>query len=403
VDSTGAWIYDTVRSPRGRGKDSGALYTVRPVDLLAQSLSALARRNRLPTAEVDDIVVGCVTQTGEQGACIARFAGLTAGYALEAPGVTTNRFCGSGLEAVNHAACMVASGYFDLVVAGGVESMSRVAMGSDGGAMWDMRTQWEVGSVPQGISADLLATLRGIGRADVDRYAWESQQKAAAAQERGAFARSIVPVVDENGLVLLDRDELPRKDTTVEKLGALKPSFLGMGRDFGLDALIRRRYPEVDQVQHVHHAGNSSGIVDGAAAVLVGSLAKGQQLGLQPRARIRSMAVVGDEPYVMLTGPMPATRKALQKAGMGVGDIDLYEVNEAFAAVPLAYSMELGVAMEKINVNGGAIALGHPLGATGAVLLGTALDELEARGLGTALITLCIGGGMGIATILERV
>ncbi len=398
-----ALIFDAVRTPRGRGKESGALNVVRPIDLLAGSLRALRDRNALDTREVDDVVMGCVTQTGEQGACIARFAALTAGYDLDAPGVTVNRFCGSGLEAINHAAVMVASGFFDLVVAGGIESMSRVEMGSDGGAITDARTQWDVGFVPQGISADLLATMHGFSRADVDAFALTSHRRAVAAQARGAFQKALVPVVDQGGLPVLDRDELPRADTSLEVLGKLKASFDMMGRTFGLDSLIRRAYPTVDRVNHVHTAGNSSGIVDGAAAVLVASPEKGRALGLRPRARIRSMAVVGEEPYVMLTGPMPASEKALKKAGMKASDIDIFEVNEAFAVVPLIYIKHFGLDPERVNVNGGAIALGHPLGATGAVLLATALDALEERDQSTALVTLCIGGGMGIATIIERV
>ncbi len=397
-----AWIYDAVRSPRGRGKENGALYVTRPIDLLAQSLDALRQRRDLDTAAVDDVVIGCVTQTGEQGACIARFAALQAGWDFDAPGVTLNRFCGSGLEAINHAAAMVASGFHDIVVAGGVESMSRVRMGSDGGAIWDAETQWSVGAVPQGVSADLLATLHGIDRAQADAFALRSQQRAAAAQAAGAFDRTLVPVRDPSGLVLLDRDELPRADTTIEKLNALKASFEVMGTQFGLDNLTRRRYPQVEKIRHIHTAGNSSGIVDGAAAVLVGNAAAGATLG-RPRARVRAVALSGEEPLIMLTGPLSATQRALKKAGMSIHDIDLFEVNEAFAAVPLWWMQALGVPEEKVNVNGGAIALGHPLGATGAVLLATALDALEDRGLSTALITLCIGGGMGIATIIERV
>jgi acetyl-CoA C-acetyltransferase len=398
-----AYLFDTVRTPRGRGKENGSLYTVRPIDLLASSLRALRDRNNLPTEQVDDVVIGCVTQTGDQGACIARFAALEAGYHVDAPGVTENRFCGSGLQAVNTAAAMVASGYFDMVVAGGVESMSRVKMGSDGGAIWDPATQWNVGSVPQGISADLLATLNGITRKDADSFAVESQRRAAIAMEHHRFDRSVVAVVDINGLPVLERDEYPRPDTTVDKLGELAPSFAMMGRQFGLDSLTKERYPQVDRIDHIHHAGNSSGIVDGAAAVLVASKEKGQQLGLKPRARIRAVALCGTDPVLMLAGPMPASKKALAKAKMNVGDIDLFEVNEAFAAVPLAFMKELGVPHDKVNVNGGAIALGHPLGATGAILLGTVLDALEDRNLSTGLVTLCIGGGMGIATIIERV
>lgn len=398
-----AYLFDAVRTPRGRGKETGSLYSVRPVDLLACSLAALRDRNMLPTAEVDDVVVGCVTQTGDQGACIARFAALAAGYDVDAPGVTLNRFCGSGLQAINDAAAMVASGYYDLVIAGGVESMSRVKMGSDGGAIWDPRTQWEVGSVPQGISADLLATLRGITRDDVDRFALASQQRAVEAIEHHRFDRSIVPVVDGSGLPILLRDEYPRPDSTLEGLAALSPSFETMGRQFGLDALARGRYPHVERIQHIHHAGNASGIVDGAAAQIVASKEKGRELGLKPRALVRSVAVVGTDPILMLAGPMPATQKALRKAGMEAKDIDLYEVNEAFAAVPLAFMQELGVPHEKVNVNGGAIALGHPLGATGAMLMSTLLDALEDRNLSTGVVTLCIGGGMGIATVVERV
>lgn len=398
---TDAWILDAVRTPRGRGKPTGALHVLRPVDLLAASLRSLAQRTELPTHEVDDVVIGCVTQSGEQGACIARFGALTAGWSVEAPGVTLNRFCGSGLEAVNHAAAMVASGYHDLVVAGGVESMSRVPMGSDGGPFFDPRTQWDVGSVPQGISADLLATLHGVSRADADAFAALSQQRAAEAEAAGAFT-SRLPVFDPGGLLVLDHDEHPRPGTTAQALGQLRPSFEKMGVAHGIDALVRRRYPQVGRVHHIHHAGNSSGIVDGAAAVLIGSKAKAQELGLTPRARIRAVALAGTDPITMLDGPIPATRRALKKAGMEPGDIDLYEVNEAFAVVPLIFAEALGVPVDRINVNGGAIALGHPLGATGAMLLGTALDALETRGLRTAAVTLCIGGGMGITTILER-
>lgn len=398
-----AFIYDAVRTPRGRGKDSGSLYVSRPIDLLVTALEALRQRTDLPTAEVEDVVIGCVTQTAEQGACIARFAALQAGWDFQAPGVTLNRFCGSGLEAVNHAAAMVASGFHDLVVAGGVESMSRVKMGSDGGAIWDAETQWAVGAVPQGISADLLATLHGIQRADADAFALRSQQKAIAALQAGVFERSVVPVRDGAGLSLLERDEYPRADASLEKLSALKPAFLSMGTQFGLDALTRRRYPWVEQIDHIHTAGNSSGIVDGAAAVLLGNAAVGQRLGLRPRARIRSVALSGEDPLIMLTGPLSASQRALKKAGMAVGDVDLFEVNEAFAAVPLWWMKAMDVPEEKLNVHGGAIALGHPLGATGAILLGTVLDALEDRGLSTGLVTLCIGGGMGIATIIERV
>ena len=398
-----AYIFDAIRTPRGKGRASGSLNVRRPVDLLAGLLSDLAAAHDLDTAQVDDVVMGCVTQTGEQGGCIARFAALQAGWDFDAPGVTLNRFCGSGLEAINQAACMVASGFHDLVIAGGVESMSRVPMGSDGGAVWDARTQFKVGSVPQGISADLIATLEGFSRADVDAFAAESQQRAAAAIQAGAFSRSLRPVRDEAGLVVLDHDEHPRPGTTAESLGALQPAFLGMGRQFGLDSLVRQRYPAVDRIDHVHTAGNSSGIVDGAAAVVVGSRDKGAALGLTPRARIKSLAVVGAEPIIMLTGPVPAAERALSKAGMTVDDIDLFEVNEAFAVVPMYFARHMGIDPARMNIHGGAIALGHPLGATGAMLLGTALDAMEDRDVSTGLVTLCIGGGMGIATIIERV
>jgi acetyl-CoA C-acetyltransferase len=398
-----AMIFDAVRTPRGKGKSSGSLYTVRPVDLLATALRAIRDRNELDTSQVDDVLAGCVTQAGEQGSCIARFAALTAGFDRVASGVTINRFCASGLEACNQAAAMVAAGYEDLVIGSGVESMSRVPMGSDGGAIFDPQTQWEVGSVPQGVSADLLATLRGFSREDVDRFAYDSQQKAAAAIERGAFDKSLVPVKDRNGLTMLAKDEYPRADTTLEALAKLKPSFELMGRQFGMDALTKSVYPQVDRIEHVHHAGNSSGIVDGAAAVLFGSREKGKALGLRPRARVRALASIGSEPVLMLDGPIPVTRKLLAKAGMTIDDIDLFEVNEAFAAVPMAYMQEFDIDPAKVNVNGGSIALGHPLGATGCMLLGTLLDALEQHDKNIGLVTLCIGGGMGTATIIERV
>jgi len=396
-------IFDAVRTPRGRGKSNGSLYTVRPVDLLATTLRAIRDRNNLDSGEIDDVIAGCVTQAGEQGSCIARFAALTAGFDLRAAGVTVNRFCASGLEACNQAAAMVAAGFEDLVIGGGVESMSRVPMGSDGGAIFDPQTQWEVGSVPQGVSADLLATLRGFSRTDVDSFAVDSQNKAAAAIERGSFARSLVPVTDRNGLTMLATDEYPRPDTTLEGLAKLKPSFEMMGRQFGLDALPKPVYPQVERIDHVHHAGNSSGIVDGAAAILFGSREKGESLGLKPRARIKAFAAIGSEPMLMLDGPIPVTRKLLKKAKMAIGDIDLFEVNEAFAAVPMAYIQEFGIDPARVNVNGGAIALGHPLGATGCMLLGTVLDALEEHDKTIGLVTLCIGGGMGVATIIERV
>ena len=398
-----AYIYDAVRTPRGKGKSTGSLHVVKPLDLLVTSLNALQRRNELAANIIDDVIVGCVTQVADQGACIARTAVLQSGLGDRPPGQTVNRFCGSGLEAVNQAAALVASGFQELVIAGGVESMSRVKMGSDGGALFDPDLILGRGIVPQGISADLLATLNGITRDDADAFAAASQQRASAAQDRNAFKRSLIPVLDEAGLTILAIDELPRRGTTIETLAGLKPAFQMMGEGFGLDAVLRKAYPQVERVNHIHHAGNSSGIVDGAAAVLVGTQAAGQRYNLKARARIRSVAIVGDEPVLMLAGPMPATELALQRAGMSIGDIDLFEVNEAFAAVPLAFIQHFGLDHAKVNPNGGAIALGHPLGATGAMLLGTAIDALEDNDLNTACITLCIGGGMGIATIIERV
>jgi acetyl-CoA C-acetyltransferase len=398
-----ALIYDAVRTPRGRGKDSGSLYTVHPVKLLAQTLNQLSERTSLDTTQVDDVVVGCVAQVNEQGACVARTAVLMSDYDIDVAAVTVNRFCGSGLQAINQAACMVASGFHGMVVAGGVESMSRVPMGADGGAMFDPFMQWKHGGVPQGISADLMATLNGFSRQDVDAFAVRSQDNAGVAIEKGHFNKSLFAVVDENGLTLLDRDEHPRPGTTLEGLGKLKPSFAMMGEQFGLDAITRKRYPQVERIHHVHHAGNSSGIVDGAAALLLGTREKGAAMGLTPRAKIVSMSLSGSDPLLMLDGPISATEKALAKAGMEIGDIDLFEVNEAFAAVPLLFMKHFGVSRDVLNVDGGAIALGHPLGATGAMLLNTALDALEREDKNTALVTLCIGGGMGIATIIERV
>ncbi len=398
-----AYIYDVVRTPRGKGKNNGALYTMRPVDLVVTVLKALQARQGLDTREVEDVVMGCVTQTGEQGSCIARAAALEAGFHQVAAGVTLNRFCGSGLEAVHYAVGQIAAGFADLMIAGGVESMSRVPMGSDGGAMWDATNQWRVGTVPQGVAADLLATLRGFSREDVDQFAFRSQKRAVEAIEKGCFQRGIVAVRDQNGEVVLARDEFPRPDATFEGLSALRPAFQMMGEQFGLDTITKRKYPHIERIDHIHTAGNSSGIVDGAAAVLLASKEKGAALGLKPRARIRAAAVVGDEPILMLDGPIPATRKALKKAGMDIRDIDLIEVNEAFAAVPLAFMQAFGVSPEIVNPLGGAIALGHPLGATGAMLLGTVLDALEDRNQTTGLVTACIAGGMGIATIIERV
>lgn len=397
-----AYIYDAVRTPRGKGKKDGALHSVKPVDLVAGLLRALRARNDLDTAEVDDIVLGCVTPLGEQGADIAKIAALVADWDVRVAGVQLNRFCASGLEAVNLAAMKVRSGFEELVVAGGVESMSRVPMGSDGGA-WslDPATNFHSQYVPQGIGADLIATLEGFTRHEVDAFALRSQRKALQAREAGAFARSLVPVIDQNGIVLLDHDEFIRGDSTLEGLARLKPSFEAMGR-MGFDATALRKYSHLERIEHVHTPGNSSGIVDGAALMLIGSPEKGAALDLEPRARVVATAVTGSDPTIMLTGPAPATRKALAKAGLRIEDIDLFEVNEAFASVVLRFMKELGVAEERVNVNGGAIALGHPLGATGCAILGTLLDELEARRQRYGLATLCVGGGMGIATIIER-
>ncbi|MFY1667489.1 acetyl-CoA C-acetyltransferase [Pseudomonas sp. Pseu.R1] len=399
---TDAFIFDALRTPRGRGKADGALYSVKPVELLAGLLRELQSRNRLDTTQVDDIVLGCVTPVGDQGADIAKTAALVADWAISVAGVQINRFCASGLEAVNLGAMKVRSGFEDLVVVGGVESMSRVPMGSDGGAwVLDPQTNLHTHFTPQGIGADLIATLEGFSREDVDRFALNSQQKAAIARDSGAFKRSLVPVRDQNGLLLLDHDEFIRADSTLEGLGRLKPSFEVIGQ-MGYDATALRVYSHVECIDHVHTPGNSSGIVDGAALMLLGSEQKGRELGLQPRARIVATAVTSTDPTIMLTGPGPATRKALARAGLTIGDIDLFEVNEAFASVVLKFIKDMGVDPQKVNVNGGSIALGHPLGATGCIILGTLLDELEARQLRYGLATLCVGGGMGIATIIER-
>ncbi len=398
-----AYIFDAVRTPRGKGKKDGSLYEVKAVNLLAATLKALKERNGLDTREVNDIVMGCVTAIGDQGADIAKTATFVADWDEKVPGVTLNRFCASGLEAVNLAAMKVRSGWEDLVVAGGVESMSRVPMGSDGGA-WalDPATNLKTGFIPQGISADLIATLEGFTRDQVDAFALHSQKKASAAWEQNKFSKSIIPVKDQNGLSILTSDELVRPDTTQEGLGKLNPSFQLMG-EMGFDVIPREKYPQVEAIRHVHTPGNSSGIVDGATAMLIGSEAKGNALGLTPRARIVAAAVTSTDPTIMLTGPAPASRLALEKAGLSVDDIDLFEVNEAFAAVVMKFQRELGVPDEKVNVNGGAIAMGHPLGATGAMILGTLLDELEHRKQRYGLATLCVGGGMGIATIIERI
>jgi len=398
-----AFIYDAVRTPRGRGKSDGSLHDVQPIQLLTSVLRALKDRNELDTALVDDVIMGCVTPVGEQGADIARTAVLEAGYAETVAGVQLNRFCSSGLEAINMAAAYVMSGQVDAIVAGGVESMSRVPMGTDGGALF-MNPQIVArhNIVPQGISADLIATRHGYSREDVDRFAAESYRRAEDAQRDGRFGRTLVPLKDQIGITVLDRDEGVRPGTTAESLAKLKPAFEAMGQ-FGLDALALLKYADVNQINHVHHAGNSSQIVDGAAGILIGSREFGEKAGLKPRARIKAFAIVGSEPTIMLTGPVPATRKVLKKAGMAISDIDLFEVNEAFAAVPMLFMEEFGVDHSQINVNGGAIALGHPLGATGAIISATLLDELERSDKGVGLSTLCIGGGMGIATIFERV
>jgi acetyl-CoA C-acetyltransferase len=401
---TDAYIFDHVRTPRGRGKPDGALHAVTPVELATQVLRALRERNDLDTGRLDDVVFGCVSPVGEQGSCIPRTAVLNADYAQSVPGKQLNRFCASGLEAVNTAAAQVMSGQSDLTIGGGVECMSRVPMGSDSGAMHaDPAVAWKTYFVPQGISADLIASLYGFSREDVDRYAVESQRRAARAWENGWFAGSVVPVRDRLGDVLLARDEHPRPETTLETLAGLKPSFAAIGEQAGFDAVALQRYPQVERFEHVHTPGNSSGIVDGAAAVLIGSREAGKALGLTPRARIRGFASIGTEPTIMLTGPAPSAEKVLARCGMRADDIDLFELNEAFASVVLLYRQKLDIDPEKLNVNGGAIAMGHPLGATGAMILGTVLDELERRDLATALVNLCVGGGMGTATIIERV
>ena len=401
--SRSAYIFDAIRTPRGKGKKNGALHTVKPVTLLADLLTELKNRHNLDTSQVEDGVFGCVSPVGDQGADIAKTALLVADWDQVTAGVQINRFCASGLEAVNMAAAKVIAGFEDLVVAGGVESMSRVPMMSDGGA-WalDPQTNAATDFIPQGVSADLIATLEGFSREDVDAFAVESQKKAAAAWADGRFDKSVVPVKDQNGVVLLERDELVRGDATVESLSALKPSFVQMG-SFGFNATAMRKYPQVEAINHVHHAGNSSGIVDGATVVLMGSKEKGEELGLTPRGRIVTSALTSIDPTIMLTGPTPAAEKALQKAGLTVDDIDLFEVNEAFASVVMKFQKDLNVPWEKINVNGGSIAMGHPLGGTGAMILGTCLDELERTGGRYGLCTLCVGGGMGIATIIERV
>ncbi|MFN5096804.1 acetyl-CoA C-acetyltransferase [Limnohabitans sp.] len=398
-----AFVYDAIRTPRGKGKKDGSLHEVKPISLLSGVLRELQSRNQFDTAAVDDVVMGVVSPIGEQGSVIPKVAALAAGWDWRCSGVQLNRFCASGLEAVNTAAMKVRSGWEDLVVAGGLESMSRVPIGSDGGA-WaqDPETNSATLFVPQGIGADLIATMSGFSRQDVDAYAVESQKRATAARAAGHFDGSVVPVKDKLGQVILAQDEFIKPGTTVETLGGLKASFEQLGA-MGFDAVALQRYPQVERIHQVHHAGNSSGIVDGAAAVLIGSEAAGKTHGLTPRARIVSVALSGADPTIMLTGPMPAARKALAKAGLTIEQIDLFEVNEAFAAVPMKFMQEMGVSHDKVNVNGGAIAMGHPLGATGAMILGILIDELHRRQLRYGLATLCVGGGMGIATIVERV
>jgi acetyl-CoA C-acetyltransferase len=399
-----AYIYDAVRTPRGRGKVDGSLHEVSTLGLAVTALSAIKARNKLKGLEVDDVILGCVDPVGEAGGDIARASALAAGFGDSVPGVQINRFCASGLDAVNFAAAQVMSGQHDLAIGGGVESMSRVGIGASGGA-WPVDPAIAIPSyfMPQGVSADLIATKYGFSREDVDAYAVESQKRAAVAWEEGRFKRSIAPVMDVNGLVILDRDEHLRPGTDMQSLGALKPSFTLMGEMGGFDAVAIQAHPELESVNHVHHAGNSSGIVDGAAAVLVGSLAAGERIGAKPRAKIRAFANIGSEPAMMLTGPIDVTKKLLARAKMTIADMDLIEVNEAFAAVVLRFLQAFAADPAKVNVNGGAIALGHPLGATGAMLVGTALDELERSGNAIALVTLCIGAGMGTATIIERV
>jgi acetyl-CoA C-acetyltransferase len=399
-----AFIYDHVRTPRGRGKADGALHEVTALNLAAQVLGAVRDRNELDTGLVDDVVMGCVDPVGEAGGDIARAAALVAGYGDSVPGVQINRFCASGLDAINFAAAEIMSGQHEMTVGGGVESMSRVGIGAAGGA-WPMDPAIAVKTyfLPQGISADLIATRYGFSRDDVDAYAVESQKRAASAWNEGRFKHSVMPVKDVNGLTILAKDEHMRPSTTMQSLAQLQPSFVQMGEMYGFDSVAIQSHPEVEKVEHVHHAGNSSGIVDGAAAVLIGSKKAGRRADLKARARVKAFANIGSEPSIMLTGPIDVTKKVLKKAGMALDDIDLFELNEAFASVVLRYMQAFDLDHAKMNVNGGAIAMGHPLGATGAMIFGTVLDELERRDLSTALITLCIGAGMGTATIIERV
>ncbi len=399
-----AYIYDTVRTPRGKGRASGSLHSVTPIELASTALRAIRDRNDIDTADVDDVVLGCVAPVGEQGADIARVAVINSDYAETTAGVQVNRFCASGLEAVNMAAGQIMSGQSDMAIGGGVESMSRVPMGADGGA-WasDPAVAFHSYFVPQGVSADLIATKFGYSRDDVDSYAVESQKRAKNSWDEGRFAKSVVTVKDMNDMTVLDHDEHMRPETTMQSLASLDAAFTSLGEAMGFNSVAIQKYPEVEKIKHVHHAGNSSGIVDGAAAVLVGTKEMGEKYGLTPRARIRSFASIGSEPTIMLTGPSFAAEKALKRAGMSKDDIDVWELNEAFAAVVLRFMEVLDVDHNDINVNGGAIAMGHPLGATGAMILGTVLDELERTGKSTALATLCVGAGMGTATIIERV
>ncbi|MBP2330787.1 acetyl-CoA C-acetyltransferase [Kibdelosporangium banguiense] len=403
--STEAFIYEAIRTPRGRGKKNGSLHGIKPISLVTGLVDELRTRHpNLDTDRVSDLILGVVSPVGDQGAVIARTAAVAAGLPDTVAGLQVNRFCASGLEAVNQAAQKVRAGWDELVIAGGVESMSRVPMGSDGGA-WamDPETNYETYFVPQGVGADLIATIEGFSREDVDAYAVRSQERAAKAWAGGYFAKSVVPVRDRNGVVVLDHDEHMRPDTTVEGLAKLGPSFEGIGEMGGFDAVALQKYHWVEKINHVHHAGNSSGIVDGAAILLIGNEEVGRQLGLTPRARIVATAVTGSDPTIMLTGPTPATQKLLKTAGLGIEDIDLFELNEAFASVVMKFQKDLGIPDEKLNVNGGAIAMGHPLGATGAMITGTMVDELERREARRAVVTLCIGGGMGLATLIERV
>jgi len=399
-----AFIYDAVRTPRGRGKSDGSLHEVSTLQLAAGALRALKDRNQLDTKLIDDVILGCVDTVGESGSDIARVSALVAGYGDHVPGVQINRFCASGLDAVNFASAQVMSGQHDMAIGGGVESMSRVGMGSEGGA-WPVDPSAAIPTyfMPQGVSADLIATKYGFSRDDVDAYAIESQKRAAQSWKEGRFAKTVVPVRDVNGVTILDHDEHMRPDANMQSLGSLKPSFIMMGEQGGFDAVAIQRYPEVEAINHVHHAGNSSGIVDGAAAILIGSAEAGKKSGLKPRAKIKAFCNIGSEPAIMLTGPVDVTKKLLARTGMSIKDIDLFEVNEAFASVVLRYLQAFDVDPAKVNPCGGAIAMGHPLGATGAILVSTALDELERTGKQTALITLCIGAGMGTATIIERV